>query len=146
MWVASLNPPRPLLLPLCRALDAFTSIVLSPKSALTFDQMLEKLRCPVLMLYGRYKSCLGRRALPAWAAARCQPGLLRAARPPGVNAEPTTAAPCCPSCGAWRRLLALQLHTTGGHSRAHPHPPPAACDLAPPAGRTPGWCLCGVSV
>ncbi|KXZ47460.1 hypothetical protein GPECTOR_35g898 [Gonium pectorale] len=35
------------------ALDAFTSIVLSPKAALSFDELLDRLRCPVLLLYGR---------------------------------------------------------------------------------------------
>lgn len=34
------------------ALDAFTSIVLSPKASNTFDELLEQLACPVCLLYG----------------------------------------------------------------------------------------------
>ncbi|KAG2453714.1 hypothetical protein HYH02_001926 [Chlamydomonas schloesseri] len=35
------------------ALDAFTSIVLSPKGELSFDELLDRLACPVLLLYGK---------------------------------------------------------------------------------------------
>eukprot|EP00775_Hariotina_reticulata_P005832 gene5832-6073_t len=35
------------------ALDAFTSIVLSPKTELSFNEMLAKLQCPVCLAYGR---------------------------------------------------------------------------------------------
>ncbi|GIL98314.1 hypothetical protein Vretimale_3708 [Volvox reticuliferus] len=35
------------------ALDAFTSIVLSPKAELSFDELVDRLRCPVLLLYGK---------------------------------------------------------------------------------------------
>jgi hypothetical protein len=36
------------------ALDAFTSIVLAPKTQLTFDEMLEAVSCPVCLAYGAY--------------------------------------------------------------------------------------------
>ncbi|EFJ51045.1 hypothetical protein VOLCADRAFT_79935 [Volvox carteri f. nagariensis] len=35
------------------ALDAFTSIVLSPKAELSFDELVDRLHCPVLLLYGK---------------------------------------------------------------------------------------------
>lgn len=35
------------------AVDAFTSIVLAPKSELDFGQMLQALRCPLVMVYGK---------------------------------------------------------------------------------------------
>lgn len=35
------------------ALDAFTSILLSPRTALTFNEMLAAVGCPVLLAYGR---------------------------------------------------------------------------------------------
>ncbi|GLC45073.1 hypothetical protein PLESTB_001465600 [Pleodorina starrii] len=35
------------------ALDAFTSIVLSPKTERSFDELVDELRCPVLLLYGK---------------------------------------------------------------------------------------------
>lgn len=35
------------------ALDAFTSILLSPRTQLTFDEMLARLECPVCLAYGR---------------------------------------------------------------------------------------------
>ncbi|GIL47115.1 hypothetical protein Vafri_4023 [Volvox africanus] len=35
------------------ALDAFTSIVLSPKAELGFDELVDRLQCPVLLLYGK---------------------------------------------------------------------------------------------
>jgi hypothetical protein len=34
------------------ALDAFTSIVLAPKTQLSFDEMLEAVSCPVCLAYG----------------------------------------------------------------------------------------------
>lgn len=34
------------------ALDAFTSILLSPRTQLTFDEMLARLECPVCLAYG----------------------------------------------------------------------------------------------
>lgn len=34
------------------ALDAFTSILLSPRTELTFNEMLERLECPVCLAYG----------------------------------------------------------------------------------------------
>lgn len=36
------------------ALDAFTSILLSPRTELTFNEMLEQLQCPVCMAYGGF--------------------------------------------------------------------------------------------
>ena len=36
------------------ALDAFTSIMLSPRTELTFDEMLQAIRCPVCMAYGGF--------------------------------------------------------------------------------------------
>lgn len=35
-----------------QALDAFTSIVLSPRTELTFNEMLARLQCPVCLAYG----------------------------------------------------------------------------------------------
>lgn len=35
------------------ALDAFTSILLSPRTELTFNEMLARLKCPVCLAYGR---------------------------------------------------------------------------------------------
>jgi hypothetical protein len=39
------------------ALDAFTSIVLSPKTRLSFDQMIEAVQCPVCLAYGEHSVC-----------------------------------------------------------------------------------------
>lgn len=36
------------------ALDAFTSILLSPRTQLTFDEMLARLECPVCLAYGEW--------------------------------------------------------------------------------------------
>lgn len=35
------------------ALDAFTSIVFSPKGESSFDELVDRLRCPVVLLYGK---------------------------------------------------------------------------------------------
>jgi hypothetical protein len=42
-----------------RAIDAFTSIVLAPKTQLTFDQMLAAVRCPLVMAYGEWEHAGG---------------------------------------------------------------------------------------
>jgi hypothetical protein len=36
------------------ALDAFTSILLAPRTELTFNEMLARLQCPVCLAYGEY--------------------------------------------------------------------------------------------
>jgi hypothetical protein len=42
-----------------RAIDAFTSIVLAPKTQLTFDQMLAAVQCPMVMAYGEWMKAGG---------------------------------------------------------------------------------------
>jgi hypothetical protein len=37
------------------AVDAFTSIVLSPESAVSFEEMIEDLTCPVCLAYGAWQ-------------------------------------------------------------------------------------------
>lgn len=39
------------------ALDAFTSIMLAPQTQLSFNEMLDAIRCPVCMAYGERAVC-----------------------------------------------------------------------------------------
>jgi hypothetical protein len=42
-----------------QALDAFVSMVLSPAGALSFDEVLQRVECPVCLAYGELKQADG---------------------------------------------------------------------------------------